>query len=182
MKLKKVDWHVKNHIKKIMVITDFKKFFDVLQKSNVRYLIVGGVAAIGHGMAQTTTDVDICYERSKENIQSLVNSLRPGNPKLRVPGGNLSFLFDEKTIKNGLNFTLETDWGFIDLLGELSGVGQYSDLLPRAVDVVFYGHTIKTISLNDLIHAKQIAGRTKDKLHLLELEALRDIFQNNQKK
>ena len=159
-------------------ILDLEKILQAFQQEKVQYLLVGGMAAIGHGMNYVTDDLDICYARTPANLLALVKALKPAKPQLRTPDGELPFLFDEKTLKNGLNFTLSTLWGSVDLLGELESVGQYPDLLPKALDVSFYGITSKMISLNDLIQAKKIAGRTKDKLHLLELEALRDILKN----
>lgn len=158
-----------------MPILDLKKFLEALQKENVRYLLVGGMAAIGHGMNYATDDLDICYQRTAENLSALVRALTPCKPQFRTPGDPLPFIFDEKTLKNGLNFTLQTEWGNIDLLGELQELGGYDRLKTNAVRYEFYGFTVDTLSLDDLIRAKQIAGRTKDKLHLLELEAIRDM-------
>lgn len=133
------------------------------------------MAAIGHGMNYATNDIDICYERSPANIKSLIAALISSKPKLRTPSGSIAFLFDEKTLKNGLNFTLDTDWGPIDLLGEIQDIGTYKDLMTSAVKIKFYNIMVDTISLDDLIRAKEIAGRTKDRLHLLELRAIREI-------
>lgn len=158
-----------------MPILDLQKFLQALAKEKVQYLLVGGLAAIGHGMNYATDDLDICYERTDTNLKAIVRALSPAQPRLRIPKGELPFIFDEKTLKNGLNFTLQTDWGPIDLLGELRDLGYYKDLLPKAVPFEFYGVQVLTISLDDLIKAKQSAGRTKDKLHLLQLEAIRDL-------
>jgi len=158
-----------------MPILNLEKFLKALAKENVKYLLVGGMAGIGHGMNYVTDDLDIYYERTKANLRAVVRALTPAQPKLRTPEGDLAFLFDEKTLENGLNFTLSTEWGSIDLLGELSGAGKYEDLISKAVKLEFYGVEVDTISLDDLIRAKQCAGRTKDKLHLLELEAIREM-------
>jgi hypothetical protein len=72
---------------------------------------------------------------------------------------------------------LITDIGDIDLLGE-EGVGTYSDLLPNSVEIQIWGSTIRIISLDELIIAKQAAGRPKDLLVLPELEALREVRDN----
>ncbi len=165
-----------------MLVGNFRKFFQALVESNVQFLLVGGVAAIGHGMTHSTNDLDICHKRSPENLQCLVKALSPAHPKLRIPGGTVPFLFDEKTLSNGINFTLETDWGDIDLLGDVPGIGDYAKLLPRAVKTNFYGFQLDTISLDDLIKAKQTANRIKDKLHLLELEAIREILKSQNPK
>lgn len=158
-----------------MAILNLKRFLETLTGQNVDFVLVGGAAGMAHGMNYATDDLDICYKRSKRNYTALVKALTPCRPALRTKDGPLPFLFDEKTIHNGLNFTFQTDWGPIDLLGEVPGVGNYEAILPESVEFDFYGIKAKTISLDQLIEAKRIAGRTKDKLHLLELEAIRDL-------
>lgn len=158
-----------------MPVLHFKKILNQLQNNNVQYILVGGMAAIGYGMNYVTNDIDICYERSDKNIKSLVSALAAAKPKLRTSGGSIDFIFDEKTIKNGLNFTLDTPWGPLDLLGELQNLGGYKELIKNTVKMNFYGIKVPTIALDDLIKAKESAGRTKDKLHLLELKAIRQL-------
>jgi predicted nucleotidyltransferase len=66
--------------------------------------------------------------------------------------------------------------GDIDLLGEVSGVGNYQNLAANAVEMQICGISVRVISLDDLISAKRAAGRTKDLLVLPELEALREAL------
>lgn len=160
-----------------MPILEIKKFLEALKREKVDFILVGGIAGIAHGMRANslTNVVDICYRRTPQNYRALVNALKPVDPKLRTPDGTLPFLFDEKTLKNGLNFTLATDWGPIDLLGELTDIGNYDVLLPNAVPIEFYGMEVPTISLDELIKAKEKANRPKDQGHLQELKAIREI-------
>ena len=85
-------------------------------------------------------------------------------------------VWDERTLQNGTNFTLETTIGDIDLLGEVAGVGDYKDIKAEAVEMEICNVLVDVISLDDLINAKRAAGRTKDLLVLPELEALREIL------
>ena len=158
-----------------MANLDLDRIFKALSENRVDFILVGGIAAIGHGMNYATVDVDLCYQRNKKNYQSLIKALEPSRPKLRTSGGPIPFLFDTKTIENGLNFTLDTDWGPIDLLAEIPGIGPYEKILPRVVEYELYGMKVKTMSLEDLIRSKKAAGRKKDQLHLLELEAIQEI-------
>ncbi len=157
-------------------LLDLQKILEALSTHHVKFILVGGLAGMGHGMNYVTEDLDVCYERSLENYEAIVKALSSAHPKLRTPGEDLPFLFDAVTLKNGLNFTFQTDWGPVDFLGELQGIGGYADLKPSAVDYSLFGISCPTISLDDLIRAKKIAGRTKDKLHLLELEAIRELL------
>jgi hypothetical protein len=47
----------------------------VLNRHNVEYIIIGGIAAISHGSPLLTSDFDICYRRTPGNIERLVAAL-----------------------------------------------------------------------------------------------------------
>src|SRR5688572_16237667 len=102
-------------------MTDFGRLLTVLASHEVKFVIVGGVAATIHGSARLTNDLDIVYARDSENMQRLVAALQPLRPYLRGAPAGLPFRFDEQTVRAGLNFTLMTDAGAIDLLGEIAG-------------------------------------------------------------
>jgi len=72
----------------------------------------------------------------------------------------------------GLNFTLETDFGPLDLLGEATGGGSFEALLPHTIVLDLYGGPCLCVDLVTLIRLKRAAGRPKDILALAELEAL----------
>lgn len=148
---------------------------EVLNEANVRYVIVGGVAMILQGSAFITNDLDIIYARDAENIRNLVAALSPLSPKLRTPREPVSFRFDEISIKNGLNFTLVTTLGDIDLLGEISGVGGYEEAIKVSKRMTIDGRPHQVLSLAGLIRAKKAAGRHKDLMSLPELEALEEL-------
>ncbi|MBI2082856.1 MAG: hypothetical protein HYT76_04725 [Deltaproteobacteria bacterium] len=159
---------------------EFREFLEALHREKVAMIIVGGFAGVLHGYSYITNDLDICYQRDKQNYKNMVRALRPFKPRLRGPKGEgIPFLFDEKTIQNGMNFTLTTDVGDIDLLGELSGIGGYEQLIQAVKKSDLYGLELNVISLDDLIRAKKAAGRRKDLLHLDELEALKLMIEKN---
>lgn len=155
-------------------MTDFEHLLKTLSTNNVELVIVGGVAATIHGSARLTTDLDVVYERSAENVRRLVSALTPLNPYLRGAPRGLPFRFDEPTIRAGLNFTLVTDAGPLDLLGEIAGVGAYAALAGHTIDVTLFGTTYRCIDVDTLIKAKRAAGRPKDLDVIAELEAIRD--------
>ena len=153
-------------------MTRFRELLRRLTDAGVEFVIVGGVAVISHGHARATLDLDVCYARSPENLRKLVAALAPIRPRLRGAPADLPFLWDDKTLRNGLNFTLETDDGDIDLLGEVTGLGNYNDIALRAVEIELYDTRVRLLSLEDLIVSKAAAGCAKD---LVDLEALRVI-------
>lgn len=152
--------------------TDFAQAIRILQGGAVDFIIVGGVAAILHGLAYTTYDLDVVYSRERPNIRRLVQSLAPCGPYLRGAPPGLPFKFDEPTVRNGLNFTLTTTFGALDLLGEVTGAGTYRDLLPHSHVVQAFGLSCHRASLESLIQMKRAAGRPKDFEVLAQLQAL----------
>ena len=146
----------------------------MLADAQVRLVIVGGLAVTIHGSAYVTYDLDFCYARDAENLSRLTQALQPYNPRLRGAPASLPFRFDEETLKSGLNFTLTTDLGDLDLLGEVTGIGDYTAALATSTPVELFGHDFNVLTLEALIASKRAAGRPKDLLVLPELEALRE--------
>jgi predicted nucleotidyltransferase len=153
-------------------LIDFEKALTVLVDAQVRFVIVGGLAVTIHGSAYVTYDLDFCYARDTENLSRLIEALRSYNPRLRGAPVGLPFRFDEQTLKSGLNFTLTTDLGDLDLLGEVTGIGDFAAALATSMPVELFGHNFDVLTLEALITSKRAAGRPKDLQVLPELEAL----------
>lgn len=147
----------------------------LLADHQVDYVLIGGLAMTVHGSAYVTKDLDVCYLRTPRNIAALAQALTSIHAYLRgVPPG-LPFRFDVPTIQAGSNFTLTTDLGDVDVLGQITGIGDYSQALAQSVEKSVFNLTIRVLSLDGLIAAKKASARTKDKLHLLELEELKKL-------
>ncbi len=153
-------------------MTDFDALIGALGEAGVEFIIVGGLAATIHGSSRLTQDIDAVYARSDENIERLVTALRAHEPYLRGAPPNLPFEWSSATIRRGLNFTLTTTIGDIDLLGEITGGGGYEDLLPHSIVVDLFGHECRCLDLPWLIKTKRAAGRPRDLEAIAELEAL----------
>jgi predicted nucleotidyltransferase len=155
-------------------MTDFERLLKVLQEGGVEFIVVGGAAATAHGSARLTEDLDLVYSRKPENIVRLATALEPLAPYLRGAPPGLPFLWDAETIRSGLNFTLTTSLGDLDLLGEIVGGGGYEDLLPFSIQMKIFGMNVCCLGLERLIEVKRAAGRPKDFEAIAELEALRE--------
>jgi predicted nucleotidyltransferase len=163
-----------------MAITDFRALLQVLAERNVEFVLVGGAAATAHGAIRLTLDVDIVYQRSRENLERLVEALQPHHPYLRGAPPGLPFLWDAETLRRGLNFTLTLDIGALDLLGEVTGGGTYEQVLPYSLELQVYGVSCRCVTLSKLIELKRAAGRPKDFEAIAELEALWEEMQEGQ--
>ena len=154
---------------------NFEATLKLLAGSGITFVVVGGYAATLHGSAYLTRDLDICYERTPENMERLVSALRPHHPRLRGAPTELPFIFDVKTLSKGMNFTLQTDLGDIDLLGHIDGLGEFPDVAADAASMALFGYTCRVASIDSLIRSKRAAGRAKDLNVLPELEALKEM-------
>jgi predicted nucleotidyltransferase len=156
------------------VKTKFRELIRTLSRANVEFIVVGGTAAAGYGSARLTLDLDVVYRRTPENISRLVSALTSLEPYLRGAPPGLPFSWSDETIRKGLNFTLITNLGALDLLGEITGGGSYEDILPHSIKLTLHGTECWCLGLDYLIKVKRAAGRPKDFEAIAELEAIRE--------
>jgi len=155
-------------------VTDFHALIRLLVESKIEFIVVGGAAATAHGSARLTVDLDVVYRRTPENISRLVLALNPIAPYLRGAPPGLPFDWSEETVQKGLNFTLTTKLGALDLLGEVTGGGDYDALLAHAVRLRVAGVECLCLGLRRLIEVKRAAGRPKDFDAIAELEVIEE--------
>jgi hypothetical protein len=106
-----------------------------------------------------------------ERVIPVLKLLAPYKPYLLEAPPELPLAWDARTIPNGLNFTLTTDLGDIDLLGDVGGEN-YEVLLPHSFEVEAFGVHFKCIDVPTLIRIKEAAGRRKDLEAIAELRVL----------
>lgn len=151
-----------------------KSQLEFLGRSDIECVIIGGVAGALHGSSIPTTDLDVCYSRTTENLRRLAAALHTVKARLRNAPANLPFILDAETLRKGLNFTFITNVGDLDLLGEVRGIGYYDQAVEGASSFEVLGYRFRVIALDKLILAKRTAGRAKDLVAVAELEALLD--------
>lgn len=146
----------------------------VLYDAGVEFVLIGGAAMGLQGSAHVTRDMDFCYDRSRSNLEHLAKALKPYHPSLRGAPSGLPFQFDAETISRGLNFTLSTDLGDIDFLGEVPGLGKFEAVKASSDLRTVGGIEVNVLSLSGLIKSKTAAGRERDLYVLPELKALEE--------
>jgi hypothetical protein len=145
-----------------------------LVEADVRFVVIGGIAAQVLGSPSLTADLDICYERSRDNLKRLVAALsklgafRRGAPELA------GLPLDAAALRVGDVFTLSTRYGALDLVGNPAPGLDYEVLLKNALRVQLHGTSVAVAGLDDLIAMKRAAGRPKDRVELEILGALRE--------
>lgn len=150
----------------------FQKAIQTLCDAGVEFVVIGGLSATLHGSARVTYDLDICYSRTPVNISRLAEALAPFHPRPRGHAAGLPFILDEKSLRNGTIFTLQTDIGEIDLLAEVVGLGDFNNVRQQSITLEAFDRQLVTLDLPGLIQAKRASGREKNLFALAELESL----------
>jgi hypothetical protein len=153
---------------------EWTRALGALTDGGVRFIVIGAVAGRILGSPSLTRDLDVCYSRDPENLESLAAVLVGLHARLRGVKEQVPFRLDARTLAAGDSFTFVTDLGDLDILGTPSGTQGYDDLVRDAESVQIDGRSILVASLDDLIRMKRAAGRPKDLVEIEILGALRE--------
>lgn len=145
-----------------------------LDRGAVKYVLIGGLAAILHGAPHLTTDVDIVPEEGLRNLERLSAVLRELNARIRVTGeeGGVPFNHDVESLRRVRIWNLETDHGDLDITFVPSGTQGYEDLRRDVVPMKVRGVDVPVASLADVIRSKEAAGRERDRVVLPTLRRM----------
>lgn len=143
-----------------------------LTARGVEFVVVGGFAAVAHGSARVTRDLDICFATDSANLDALGEVLVDLGARLRGVTDHVPFRPDAATLRRVRILTLETIDGPLVVLVEPDGAPAYPALRARSERLDIGGMLVAVASLEDMISMKRAAGRPKDLLDLEELEAL----------
>lgn len=145
-----------------------ERLLGVLADHRVRFVLVGGFAAVIHGSPYVTTDVDVVPERSEENLRRLSDALRAMHARVWTPGEPEGVLFDHdaRSLGGSNVWNLVTDHGRLDVTFVPSGTSGFEDLERDALHLTILGVDVDVASLADVIRSKEAAGREKDRLVL----------------
>jgi hypothetical protein len=155
--------------------SDLEQIAGFFLRHGVEFLVIGGQAEILMGSPRITYDTDLCYRRTAENLDRLANALRDLNPRLRGAPPDLLIVLDAQALALGNNYTFDTRFGPLDLLGWVEPHGPYEAMLPASETHEVGDMEIRTIGLEDLIRVKEHIRRAKDSGSLLQLLAIRTL-------
>lgn len=143
-----------------------------LAESGFDFVVIGGYAGVLHGSSLVTRDLDLCAVLTPENVERLRETLKDLHPRHRMTPEQLSFLQVPKPGEPVNNLYLNTDWGVVDILSSVLGLGDFERLKAKAEQFEIGGNRCRLIALEDLIAAKDAMGRDKDVLAAKELRAI----------
>jgi predicted nucleotidyltransferase len=155
-------------------MSDLQRLLQRLDDAGIPFVLVGGYAAMLHGSSLLTRDVDVCTVLTPVNVEKLRDAFRAFHPVHRLSSPQQSFLDVPEAGVALDNLYLNTDLGTLDLIGRITGVGDYERVARQAVEIELFGRRVRAISLDDLIAAKEALGRDKDLIAAKELRAIRE--------
>ena len=148
---------------------DLSAIIEGLIKAEVKFILVGGLAAVIQGAPVTTMDVDIVYNRSSENVSKLFEFLKSISAIYRRPDNKIIAPKEEGfSVMGHALFT--TRIGPLDVLAFIEEKKTYEDLLKHTIEIEFRGHTIQVLDIKMLIELKRKSKDPKDKQRLPVLE------------
>ena len=151
---------------------DVQELIRLFQELEVRFLVIGGEAVIFHGYPRYTGDVDFHYDPDLENANRLFAAL------LDFWGGDVPGIqAAEELTEEGLVLQFGRPPNRVDLLSRVSGV-DFDVAWERRVKAVMNDKELPYLSLQDLISAKEAAGRPKDQQDLVYLKSLSDSLES----
>lgn len=127
-----------------------------------------------HGGSYLTSDCDVVFEKTQENLDHLKEALESLEARpLRAPDEGHYTLDNSLLLQPFLH--LKSDAGPVDLINRLPEVLSFEDLYSRAVAIEIDGVQIPIASLDDLIQIKSSSDRPRDRLHVEMLNALKSL-------
>ena len=150
-----------------MLYPDFEEFIASLNAQGVKYLIVGGHAFAFHAKPRATKDLDVFVDRTPANVRKLLKALRDF-----FGGADLGYSVNDLTNPR-LILQLGVAPVRIDLLNRLLGFDDFDSAWENRVTAKFGSAIAHFLSREDLIRAKQAAGRPQDLADLATLKRIK---------
>lgn len=147
-------------------MTGFARILEDLNEAEVRYVLIGGIALIRHGVVRATRDIDAVFDPDPENVRR-INSLVSKWGATRPDGSPIP----DESIAADRSFHLATSMGDIDLVSEAVAGFSFEELSARAETRRVDGVEAPICSLADLVAMKRAVGRERDLADLADLEA-----------
>lgn len=145
------------------MLQDHLDIYKSLNVHHVKYLVIGGVAAIFYGSPRMTKDLDLFIEATSPNAAKLLEALAAAGV------GTATLTTPKKILANEL--TVLEDYVRVDVLTRIKGL-TFQEAWPKRLMRMLGGVRVPVVSLDQLIQSKQASARSLD---LQDVETLRKI-------
>lgn len=151
---------------------DFESILGRLLKHRVEFVLIGGYAAIVHGSPLVTQDMDICCRFSATNLLRLQKAVADLHPVHRMTPQRLPLRLTRRNCRGLKNLYVSTDWGVLDCLGAVAGLGDYREVLRQSEQLDLGFGICRLLTLDALIESKKALDRPRDRESLRVLKAI----------
>ncbi len=143
-----------------------------LVEAQAEFVLIGGFAAVAHGVTLVTRDLDICCRFSEANLRRIREALADLHPAHRSrPDLPLELTLEQcASLKN---LYLKTDLGIVDCLGEVLGIGDFETVLKHSVELELPFGSCRILRLDALIRAKEAMNRDHDRIAIRQLREIK---------
>lgn len=153
-----------------MSVPDLSGLLAALTETNVKFVVVGGVALAAHEIVRATEDVDIVPDPDSANIDALVNTLLTLDARLTLDPSRGLGPAERRALHQGRNLSVSTTRGDLDILMRMPGVPSFAELEAEAFTVTLTGVELRVCSRDHLIRMKRARGSALDRADLERLE------------
>lgn len=136
------------------------------------FVLIGGLAAVVHGVTLTTRDADICCSFEFDNLVRLHGILADLHPVHRITPQRLPFEFEEGLFRRLQNLYLSTDLGTLDCLSTVLGLGDFEQVKQQSLELRLWGGSCRILTIDALIRAKQATDRPHDRQTIDQLRVI----------
>ena len=143
-----------------------------LIEANVEFVLVGGFAAVAHGVTLVTRDVDICCRFTEANLMRIQKALSAVHATHRSHP-DLPLALTPEQCSRLKNLYLTTDLGVVDCLSQVKGIGDFDTVLKNSVEVDLPFGQCRILDLDALIRAKEAMDRDHDRMALRQLREIK---------
>ncbi len=158
----------------------FRRIILELEKRQIKYLVIGGLAVNLYGYSRVTRDLDIMLSFDEENVQKFIVMIKEVGFIPRVPVDIIELADPAKRLfwresKNMKVFTVlnpDNDFEYIDIM--IMDYLNFDEAYKQREILSDGDLTVSTISFDDLIKLKEISGRDRD---LYDIKILKQIME-----
>jgi len=143
-----------------------------LIEAQVEFVLIGGFAAVAHGVTLLTRDVDICCRFTEQNLMRIQQAFADLHP-LHRSRPDLPLALTPEQCASVKNLYLRTDLGIVDCLNEVLGVGDFETVLKQSVELELPFGNCWILDIDALIRAKESMNRDHDRITAKQLREIK---------
>lgn len=155
-------------------LPELEKLAESLNRHDVKWVLVGGMAVMLYGADYLTSDCDLATEKTEQNLNRLKAALEELGARPVCASDNGEFELDFSILMAPF-MHLKTEAGPVDIINRLPNIESFQKLYDNALVVDVQGVQVRLAAIDDLIKLKTDTGRDRDQLHITMLKSLRDI-------